>query len=155
MSKELFYDLQEQMASKFNDVEFGDVSALDTLLYMREIKDYCENTIEVAKQFEEQFSDLIAKESESFGNIYKGHEIKLVNGRKMYSFKMISEVESIESQLKQTKEKYQKAFEGFQKGIVQTVQENDKTYWIDDNGELKEFPELSYGKSYLTFKLKK
>lgn len=155
MSKELFYDLQEQMASKFNDVEFGDVSALDTLLYMREIKDYCEKTIEVAKQFEEQFSDLIAKESESFGNIYKGHEIKLVNGRKMYSFKMISEVESIESQLKQTKEKYQKAFEGFQKGIVQTVQENDKTYWIDDNGELKEFPELSYGKSYLTVKLKK
>lgn len=155
MSKELFYDLQEQMASKFNDVEFGDVSALDTLLYMREIKDYCEKTIEVAKQFEEQFSDLIAKESESFGNIYKGHEIKLVNGRKMYSFKMISEVESIESQLKQTKEKYQKAFEGFQKGIVQTVHENDKTYWIDDNGELKEFPELSYGKSYLTVKLKK
>lgn len=155
MSKELFYDLQEQMASKFNDVEFGDVSALDTLMYMREIKDYCEKTIEVAKQFEEQFIDLIAKESESFGNIYKGHEIKLVNGRKMYSFKMISEVESIESQLKQTKEKYQKAFEGFQKGIVQTVQENDKTYWIDDNGELKEFPELSYGKSYLTVKLKK
>lgn len=155
MSKQLFQDLQEQMVSKFNDVEFGNVSALDTLLYMREIKDYCEKTMEVAKQFEEQFSDLISKEAESFGNIYKGHEIKLVNGRKMYSFKMISEVESIESQLKETKEKYQKAFEGFQKGIVQTVQENDKTYWIDDNGELKEFPELSYGKSYLTVKLKK
>lgn len=155
MSKQLFQDLQEQMVSKFNDVEFGDVSALDTLLYMREIKDYCEKTMDVAKQFEEQFSDLISKEAESFGNIYKGHEIKLVNGRKNYSFKMISEVESIESQLKETKEKYQKAFEGFQKGIVQTVQENDKTYWIDDNGELKEFPELSYGKSYLTVKLKK
>ena len=155
MSKQLFQDLQEQMVSKFNDVEFGDVSALDTLLYMREIKDYCEKTMEVAKQFEEQFSDLISKEAESFGNIYKGHEIKLVNGRKMYSFKMISEVESIESQLKETKEKYQKAFEGLQKGIVQTVQENDKTYWIDENGELKEFPELSYGKSYLTVKLKK
>lgn len=152
MSKQLFQDLQEQMLLKFNDVEFGDVSALDTLLYMREIKDCCEKTMEVAKQFEEQFSDLISKESESFGNIYKGHEIKLVNGRKMYNFKMISEVESIESQLK---EKYQKAFEGFQKGIVQTVQENDKTYWIDDNGELKEFPELSYGKSYLTVKFKK
>lgn len=155
MSKQLFQDLQEQMVSKFNDVEFGDVSALDTLLYMREIKDYCEKTMEVAKQFEEQFSDLISKEAESFGNIYKGHEIKLVNGRKIYSFKMISEVESIESQLKETKEKYQKAFEGFQKGIVQTVQENDKTYWIDENSELKEFPELSYGKSYLTVKLKK
>lgn len=155
MAKQFFEEMQKEMLENFTNVELGEVSALDTLLYMREIRDYCEKTIEVAKQFEEQFSDLIAKESESFGNVYKGHEIKLVNGRKMYSFKMISEVESIESQLKQTKEKYQKAFEGFQKGIVQTVQENDKTYWIDENGELKEFPELSYGKSYLTVKIKK
>jgi hypothetical protein len=155
MSKQFFEEIQNEMLANFSHVEFGEVSALDTLLYMREIREYCEKTIEVAKQFEEQFSDLISKESESFGNVYKGHEIKLVNGRKMYSFKMISEVESIESQLKQTKEKYQKAFEGFQKGIVQTVDESGKKYWIDDNGELKEFPELSYGKSYLTVKLKK
>jgi hypothetical protein len=72
----------------------------------------------------------------------------------MYNFKGISEIEEKEVEQKQLKEKYQSAFDGFQKGTVQTVVENDVRYWIDDNGELKPFPELTIGKSYLTVKQK-
>lgn len=155
MSKDLFFDLQQQMANEFDNVENGNASSLDVLLYMRNIKDMCEKTMEIAKEFEDQFSETIQKESAQYGNQYKGHEIKLVSGRKMYQFKSIAEVNHLEQKLKATKDKYQNAFEGLQKGIVQTATDNDQLMWIDESGELKPFPELTYGKSYFTVKLKK
>lgn len=155
MSKELFFDLQQRMANEFDNVENGNTSSLDALLYMRDIKDLCEKTMEIAKSFEDQFAETIQNESAQYGNVYKGHEIKMVNGRKMYGFKSIAEVNQLEQQLKLTKDKYQNAFEGYQKGVVQTANDNDKLMWIDETGELKPFPELTYGKSYITVKVKK
>jgi len=155
MSKELFFDLQQRMANEFDNVENGNTSSLDALLYMRDIKDLCEKTMEIAKSFEDQFAETIQNESAQYGNVYKGHEIKMVNGRKMYGFKSIAEVNQLEQQLKLTKDKYQNAFEGYQKGIVQTANDNDQLMWIDETGELKPFPELTFGKSYITVKVKK
>lgn len=155
MSKDLFFDLQQQMANEFDNVENGNTSSLDVLLYMRNIKDMCEKTMEIAKEYEEQFAETIQKESAQYGNEYKNHEIKMVNGRKLYQFKQIEEVNHLEQMLKSTKDKYQNAFEGFQKGIVQTATDNDQLMWIDESGELKPFPELSFGKSYFTVKIKK
>jgi len=73
----------------------------------------------------------------------------------MYGFKTIAEVNQLEQQLKLTKDKYQNAFEGYQKGIVQTANDNNQLMWIDETGELKPFPELTFGKSYITVKVKK
>lgn len=76
----------------------------------------------------------------------------MVSGRQMYSYKNIPQITEIEENKKVLEDKFKSAFLGFQKGTVQTTIVEDVTYWIDDNGELNLFPELSIGKSFITVK---
>jgi|688.fasta_scaffold286752_2 hypothetical protein len=151
---ELFISIQEDLLITSEQAKEGELSNLDALIKMRKAKEKAEKVLEIVKNFEDDRFNEITNEAESYKGIYCGFEIKSVNGRKMYNFKGISEIEEKEVEQKQLKEKYQSAFDGFQKGTVQTVVENDVRYWIDDNGELKPFPELTIGKSYLTVKQK-
>ena len=151
---ELFISIQEDLLLTSEQAKEGELSNLDALIKMRKAKEKAEKVLEIVKIFEDDRFNEITNEAESYKGIYCGFEIKSVNGRKMYNFKGISEIEEKEVEQKQLKEKYQSAFDGFQKGTVQTVVENDVRYWIDDNGELKPFPELTIGKSYLTVKQK-
>lgn len=151
----LFNQIQHEVEQKRLQYENGNIYSLDALIYMREIKDFSEKLLLESKKFEDDYLQEIANEAEKYGFSYQGFEIKPVNGRKMFSFKGIEEIEEKENELKALKNYYQSAFDGIQKGIVQTSKEGNITYFIDENGELKKVPELSIGKSYLTFKLKK
>ena len=153
--KDYFMQLQEELLQTTSQAEEGELSNLDALIKMRKAKQEAETILEIVKNFEDARINEISQEAESYGGKYLGYEIKAVNGRKMYSFKGISEIEQKETEKKQLQEKYQSAFDGFQKGTVQTVVEEGVRYWIDENGELKVFPELSIGKSYLTVKQSK
>lgn len=154
-SKEMFIKIQDEMVNAIDKYENGEVSALDTLLYLRGFRNGAEKVIKDVKQFEDDNLEEIERESNSHGNNYNGFEIKKVNGRKTFSFKNIAEISELEKSKKDLETKYKQAFEGHQKGIVQTATENEQTYWIDENGELKPFPSVSYSSSYITIKKQK
>jgi hypothetical protein len=153
--KDLFMQIQEELHNVRQQSVEGELSNLDALIKMRNAKTEAEKVLEIVKNFEDERLNEISAEAESYNGKYCGFEIKAVNGRKTFSFKGIEEIENKEAEKKQLCEKYQSAFDGFQKGTVQTVEEEGVRYWIDENGELKKFPELSIGKSYLTVKLSK
>ena len=151
-SKEMFLTIQDEMVNSIDRFENGEVSALDTLLYLRGFRDDAEQVIKDVKQFEDDNLEEIEREAVANGGSYNSFEIKKVNGRKTFSFKNIAEISELEKSKKELETKYKQAFEGYQKGIVQTTTENEQTYWIDENGEMKPFPEISYSKAYLTVK---
>lgn len=151
-SKEMFIKIQDEMVNAIDKYENGEVSALDTLLYLRGFRDDAEQVVKDVKQFEDDNLEEIEREAVANSGSYNGFEIKKVNGRKTFSFKNIAEISELEKSKKDLETKYKQAFEGYQKGIVQTTTENEQTYWIDENGEMREFPEISYSKSYLTVK---
>lgn len=155
-SSELFIQIQEELVNATNKAIEGEKSHLETLLYMREIRKQAETTIEIIKDYEDSNIQEIINEASKFQNSYGGFEIREVSGRKIYNFKGISEIEEKESEKKELEEKYKTAFIGFQKGTVQTTTDDEgNRFWIDENGELKPFPELNVGKSYLSVKKQK
>lgn len=154
-SKEMFIKIQDEMVNAIDKYENGEVSVLDTLLYLRDFKKSAEQIVEDVKYFETQNIEEIEREAVANGGSYNGFEIKKVNGRKTFSFKNIAKISELEKSKKELETKYKQAFEGYQKGIVQTTTENNQTFWIDENGELKPFPSVSYSSSYITIKKQK
>lgn len=154
-TKEMFIAIQDELVNTLDKYDNGEQTALETLLYMRGFRTKAEEIIAVTKDFETQNIEAIETESQQHGGSFKGHEIKRVNGRKTYSFKHISEIQNLESKKKELEKQYQYAFDGVQKGIVQTTESDGKKYWIDENGEMKELPEINYGASYITVKKSK
>lgn len=152
MSKNLFEEMCEQLISTREEVFEGELSHLDGLIKMRESKKQLEKGLEIIKDFENEFLDQITTGASEYPKGYKGFIITQTQGRKMFNFKGIPEIEKVEEETKKTKQKYESAFNGFQKGIVQTAKVEEKLYWIDENGELLPFPEISFGKSFLTIR---
>jgi chemotaxis protein histidine kinase CheA len=153
-SEDYFVEIENELIEISNQCFEGELSNLDALIKMRKAKEKAETILVTVKTFEDERINEISNEAEQYKGSYCGFEIKAVNGRKSFIFKGISEIEEKETEKKQLEEKYKSAFEGFQKGTVQTVVEDEVRYWIDDSGELKPFPELTIGKSYLTVKQK-
>lgn len=154
-SSEMFLQIQEELSQTKNACIEGELSNLDALIEMHKAKQKAEQILKIVKDFEDERINEISNEAESYKGIYRGFEIKSVNGRKMYSFKGIEAIQEVEQTKKELEKKYVSAFEGFQKGVVQTTEVDGIRYWIDENSELQLFPEFSVGKSYLTVKLKK
>lgn len=149
-SSEMFIQIQDELINAANQAQEGEKSHLETLLYMRGFKKQAEICLEIIKDYEDNNIQEISNEASKFQNSYGGFEIKEVAGRKSYNFKGVPEIQEKEQEKKELEEKYKSAFDGFQKGTVQTTtDEKGVRYWIDENGEMREFPELNIGKSYL------
>lgn len=151
-TKEMFMTIREELVNVHNQVIEGELSNLDGLIKMREAKKEAEAILEDVKRFEDERLHQITTEAEANGGKYCGLEIKMMNGRKLYSFGHISEIKEIESKAKEEKDRFQNAFESYQKGLIQTTEVEGVLHWIDDAGELHLFPELNYGKSFLMVK---
>jgi len=151
-TKDLFMEVQEELLQLHNDVVEGEVSNLEALIKMRKAKVEAEKVLEIVKTFENERINEISSEAESYGGTYQGFEIKSINGRKMFNYKSIPQIIELDSQKKNLEDKFKNAFEGFQKGIVQTTEVDGVRYWIDEDGELQLFPELTIGKSFLQIK---
>lgn len=144
--------IREELLITHNQVIEGELSNLDGLIKMREAKLEAELILEDVKRFEDERLQEITTEAEANGGIYKGFEIKSINGRKLFSFKSIPQIVELDTQKKVLEDKFKNAFEGFQKGVVQTTEVEGTRYWIDEDGELQPFPELTIGKSFLQIK---
>ena len=151
-TKEMFLRIREELLITHNQVIEGELSNLDGLIKMREAKVQAELILEDVKRFEDERLQEITTEAEANGWVYKGFEIKSINGRKLFSFKSIPQIIELDTKKKLLEDKFKNAFEGFQKGVVQTTEVEGVRYWIDENGELQLFPELTIGKSFLQIK---
>lgn len=130
----------------------GEVSNLDALIEMLKVKVEAELLLEIIKEFESDRINEISTEAESYGGKYCGYEIKAINGRKMYSFKNCPIVTELDQKKKEAEEFYKNGFEGYQKGVVQAKEVDGVYYWLDIDGDLQPFPELTIGKSFLQIK---
>lgn len=142
-NSELHIKIQDELFNISHQVEEGELSHIDGLIRMRENKYQLERSLEIIKDFEDRNIDNIPEGE------HQGYVIKRVDGRKMYSYKNIPEISEKENEIKQVQSKYKHAFEGFQKGVTLTETIDGVLHWVDSDGVLKPFPELSYGKSYL------
>ena len=153
--KEMFISIQDELINTKEEAFNGELSNLDALIKMREAKEKAEQVLEIVKDFENEKINEIEQEASKYpNNTYMGFEIKSIAGRKMFSYKAIEEIKNLEKNKKELEDKYKNAFNGFQKGIVQTTYVDEVIHWIDENGEVKPFPELSIGKSFLQIKNK-
>lgn len=151
-TSEIFERLNYDFIETVNKAESGAFSVLDALLHLRGIRSQCEAYMEAVKGFEEEYMEAIANEAQKFGNEYKGFGIQSVAGRKLYNFANIPEVNQAKLNAQSVEQQYKSVFEAYQKGLVQTVTVNGQLLWIDENGEMKPFPELNYGKSFIQIK---
>ena len=154
-NSELHIQLQDELISLSNKAENGDISNLDALIHMRQHREQFEKSLAIIKDFEDSKIQEIANESAQYPEGYRGFEIKMVNGRKTYKYDGIEEISVSEQATKVLKDKYQSAFENFQKGNQITEEVDGVLHWADADGFLHPFPELTFGKSYLTVKQKK
>lgn len=153
-TKDYFMMVQEELHHLHQQAIEGEISDLDALIIMRKKKEEAEKVLEIVKDFEKDRIEQISLKASEYGNIYKGFEIKSINGRQLYNYKGIPQIDDINEAKKQLEDKFKNAFIGFQKGTVQTTEENGVRYWIDENGELNLFPELNIGESFLQIKKK-
>lgn len=156
-SSEMYIQMQDALMHTVNQANEGELSHLDAMIELRKAKNELEKGLEIIKEYETEKINEIASEADKYPGGYMGYEIKAVNGRKTFSFAACEEVKEIDHLKKQAEEKYKQAFEGFQKGVVQTTRlvEDDPDSplgWIDENGQVLPFPEVNIGKSFLTFK---
>jgi len=156
-NSEWHISMQDELINTVHQAEEGELTNLDALIELREKRKHLETGLEIIKQFEDNNLDAIANESHNYPDGYRGVKVTLTNGRKMYYFKGIPEVESHLTEVKKAEEKYRAAFDGVQKGIIEIVESEDGSKgWIDtETGDILPFPEVNYGKSFLTIKATK
>jgi len=157
MSKanEMFLEIQSELLEIENQVIEGELSNLDALIKMRNAKTQADKINEIVKTFEDNRINEIANEASQYPEGYCGFEIKMVNGKELYSFKNIPQIVQLDNDKKALEDKFKTAFKGIVKGVVQTTEEDGVKYWIDENSEMQPIPELNIGKSYLLVKEKR
>ncbi len=155
-TSELHIQMQDELIQIGRRAENGEITHLDAVLAMREEKKQLEQSIEIISEFERENIDNIANEASKYPDGYNGNSIT-IGSRTSYSFRNIPEITEIENQKKSAEQKYKAAFDGFQKGIVQTSRIDETNPdsplgWIGEGGEILPFPEVNNGKSFVTVK---
>lgn len=148
-TKELYLQIQEEIASHIKDVDEGEISRLDCLYDFRQAKKSLEASLEAIKHFETKRINELAADAAEYPEGYRGLKITEVKGRELFDFKSIPKWQDAERSKKNIEDMFKSAFKGVVKGVVQTTEENGVKMWIDDQGELQPLPVLSIGKSFL------
>ena len=141
-TKDIYLDMQEQIAKEITDFEQGNIGVLDALTSLRSIKENLETGISYIKEFESQHTAEIEKEAREYEGKYNGYAIEVRQGRKIFDFSRIPEVKIAEANVKELKDYYKKAFEAHQKDILMA----------DSDGVEIQLPELNYSKPSVVVK---
>lgn len=141
-TKDLFIQIQDSIMNEINNYENGNSEILNTIISLRESQHFCDEISQNIKDFESENIEKIENSAKDYNWEFKGFSIKVIQERKTFDFSNIPEIKEKELDLKNTKTKYQTAWEQRQKDINS----------VDDNGELLQVPEVKYSKSYLQMK---
>jgi len=144
---EMHIALQDEIMSLFNKASEGELTNLDALIEMRKHREEFEKGLALIKDFENRKINEIANEASCYPDGYRGFEVKMVNGRKIFNFEGVPAWVEAEKNIKSIEEQYKMMFEAKAKGLSYAN--------ISADGEELPLPEISYGKSFLTVKAKK
>ena len=144
---EMHIALQDEIMNLSHQATEGELSNLDALIEMRKHCDEFEKGLALIKDFEDTRINEIENEASQYPDGYRGFEIKIVNGRKTFNYKGIPAWVEAEENKKNIEEQYRLMFEAKAKGLPHAN--------ISEDGEELPLPEVNYGKSYLTVKVKK
>ena len=102
MSKanEMFLEIQSELLEIENQVIEGELSNLDALIKMRNARTQADKINEIVKTFEDNRINEIANEASQYPEGYCGFEIKMVNGKELYSFKNIPQIVQLDNDKK-------------------------------------------------------
>lgn len=129
---------QDELALLVQQTEDGDCSALRSYAKLKEL---AELTSDAIKQIE----PLALAEAETYGaKSFEAHGIRfeLRNGATRYSYKGITEIDTLEAELKEAKEKYKQAFIARMKNLTA----------VTEDGEILQMPTVTYSKDSLIVK---
>lgn len=121
-----------------HEVKEGYINPLVAFASIKEL----EKAFTTAKR---EIEELATIEAEKHGSNFEyfDYKVTLKNGGKMYDFKGIPEVESLEGELKATKDKYKAALDGIDKGLT-ILQDGG---FVSADGEILPLPKVKYRKS--------
>ena len=134
------------MREKIEDLilSVNDNGVLQTAIDLQAIQDQLTDALNLIKAFNEEHLEDIVAESEDYGGVYGGYEIKKRNGRKMISYKNVPEWKEADAKRKDIEAKYKAMLSAIEKGMVNAN--------ISEDGEELVVPEVTYAKSGITFK---
>ena len=144
---EMHIALQDEIMNLSYLAGEGELSNLEALVEMRKHREEFEKGLALIKEFEDMKINEIANEASQYPEGYRGFDIKVVTGRKTFNYKNVPAWVEAEQHKKHIEDQYRLMFEAKAKGIPHAN--------ISEDGEALPLPEVSYGKSYLTMKLKK
>ena len=136
--------MQDSIEKIISKVENGEGVILDSFLELREFKPLLEGLLSNIKDFEKKYSTEIFNESIDYPEGYKGFDIKLVTGRKTFSFKNISEWNDLDTAKKDLEKKYKSLF-----AVYQSTNERP----MSEEGVVYDLPDINYTSDY--FKITK
>lgn len=145
-TKELFQELRYEYFRDQLMVENGEISELDFAIKIREEMELSKDLDDSKKNYLNEIRSVIEDQSEQYGKDgYKGFLIS-VRPKPTYDFKGIESIDKVESDLKELKEKYKRAYIADTKGEA----------LIDpDTGEVYKLPKLNTTYSLTFNKTKK
>lgn len=135
-----------QIKETIENAENGNIQLLDALIELKENKKELETILAEIKEFEKKYIIDLENQILDYPDGYKGYDIKVVNGRQMFSYKNISEWSEVEKKKKDLEKKY--------KSLYMTYQSTNERPMSED-GVIYDLPEVNYGSSYVKLEKKR
>jgi len=140
----MIVEIQDYCINLVEKYQAGDVSVLETLTRLEDLRGDLEKTLEIIKEFKDTEQDKIADAAKEQPE-YRGYKIEVRSGGMMYNFKSIPEWVDLDVRIKDLEMMCKSAFAAAQKGI-QTA---------DEDGCEIPLPEVSYRKSNVILQKKR
>ena len=129
-------------------VKLGNLDAAFAALQLKQIEKISKSS---NKKIEEDAIEALSKEDKK-GFIYGDHQLQFREGSRSVDYTQVKEIQKLEEELKQVKEKYKKALIGIE--LNSTVLHSERQ-WIPNGGETLDLSSWKYNKSSLVFSKKK
>lgn len=143
-TKEMFAEMQEQMAEIAIQYDNGDLEVLDALTYLEQYKAPLTECLELIKGFKDQNQSAIGDSAADYKDGYRGYKIEVRNGGKMYNFKKIEAWQEAEANKKKVELKY--------KTMLAARLAGNPLANISEDGEELTLPEITYRKDSVVMK---
>jgi hypothetical protein len=131
--------MQDKVRKIIENTENGNTIILDSFLELKQIKAVLEGLLDDIKEFNKTYITEINNEAMDYPEGYKGFDIKLVSGRKTFSFKNITEWTNIDVSKKEIEKKYKDLF-----SVYQSTNERP----MSEDGVVYDLPEINYTSDY-------
>lgn len=142
-TSEMHIEMQDQYMNAVNDAEIGNVSHLDTFIFLENERKQLEQSLALIKDYKDSNLELIEKEASEYEKEgYKGYKVEVRTGGRIYDYKHIPEWQIRKESLSECEQRHKQAFIAKEKGLLTA----------SEDGEEIVMPEVSYRKSSIILK---